>query len=457
MDNKSIMEYQKKFITNETLRIALDFSYCGLYIVNKDLDIVYINNTASEILNIPLDAVMNHKTTDYFSISYLKDIIEKDESCVDLLAVRNNVEIIISRYPLHNDFGNTIGALAIFQSISALQNSELKVRKRISKTALEAKYTFDNIICQSLAMKQLINQAKKYAKTASTVIITGESGTGKELFAQSIHNYSDRKEQPFVAINCAALPESILESELFGYAEASFTGAKKGGKSGLFQQAHMGTLFLDEIGELPLNLQSKLLRVLQEKQVRPIGSDKIIPLDVRILAATNKNLRTEVENGNFRLDLMYRLNVLNLYIPPLRSRPEDIYALVLHFLSKFRTDIYSINKDVIRTLISHLETYSFPGNVRELENIVERLALLLSDKDSETNIDSIITQITDPYFVPYQEQKNTPLKTIIELDERRKIEDALLQCGGNKSKAAELLNMSTATFWRKVNKYKIEV
>lgn len=457
MDIQSVMQYQKEFINPETLRIALDFSYCGLYVVNSDLDIVYMNNTASEILNIPMCAVMSKKTTDYFSISFLKEIIEKGGSQVDILDTRNNIEIIISRHPLHDDSGNIIGALAIFQSVSALQKNELNVRKMLSQNSLVARYNFSDVIFQSTSMKQVITQAQKYAKTKSTVLITGESGTGKELFAQSIHNYSDRKDQPFVAINCAALPESILESELFGYAEASFTGAKKGGKTGLFQQAHMGTLFLDEIGEMPINLQSKLLRVLQEKQVRPVGSNKIIPLDVRIIAATNKNLLSEVENGKFRLDLMYRLNVLNLYIPPLRERIEDIEVLILHCLSRFNTDIYSINKNLIKVLSTQLSNYAFPGNVRELENIVERLALVLTNEEQNLNIDAIMDQITDPYFSPNHEHANVSIKSTIEANERGRIEDALLKSGGNKSKAAALLNMSVSTFWRKVNKYGIQV
>jgi propionate catabolism operon transcriptional regulator len=286
-------------------------------------------------------------------------------------------------------------------------------------------------------------------------LITGESGTGKELFAQSIHNASKRKNAPFVAINCATLPESILESELFGYADASFTGAKKGGKTGLFQQAHMGTIFLDEIGELPISVQSKLLRVLQEKQIRPVGDDKIIPIDVRIISATNKNLFEDVDLGKFRLDLLYRINVLNLKIPPLRERPADIKAIAYSYFSKNYPQIYMKHENLINNILEDLKTYYFPGNVRELENILERLFLMLNSNLNYEGFKKIMHSLLDRGFLDLNNIVKDINLSEIEINEKQNLMEILVKNNNSRSRASKELGISLTTLWRRMKKYGI--
>lgn len=254
-----------------------------------------------------------------------------------------------------------IGYCIYVQREKDLEEVQLLAKKKQEQRGLCAKYTFSDLIHESAAMEKTISLAKAAAMSSYTVLITGESGVGKELFAQSLHNFSQRSAAPFVAVNCAALPESLLESELFGYESGSFTGANKGGKMGLFEQANGGTIFLDEIGDTSLHLQSRLLRILQEHQVVRIGSDRVIDVDIWIIAATNKDLREEVTKGNFRNDLFYRLNVFNIAVEPLRSRKADILPLMSHFLgAKF--------KELTKRDEAQLLLHDWPGNVRELES-----------------------------------------------------------------------------------------
>lgn len=267
------------------------------------------------------------------------------------------------------------GVVATFQEVSQLQKFEQSIRQKLYDKGLTAKFQLHQIIGESPALRKAKDLARTYAATDSTVMITGASGTGKELFAQSIHNLSSRCNAPFVAVNCAALPENLLESELFGYEEGAFSGAKKGGKIGLVELAHLGTLFLDEIGEMPLSLQTRILRMIQEKEVMRLGGDKIIPVNVRILVATNQDLTQLVATRKFREDLYYRLNVLPLHLPPLRERPEDISWLVEHFIQEFATK-RSIIKNISAEALEVLKEYPWFGNVRELANVVERLVLL---------------------------------------------------------------------------------
>lgn len=228
--------------------------------------------------------------------------------------------------------------MVAFQDVTRIQEMEGKFYRKIHLRGHVAKYTFDDILFQSSEIKRTIETAQRYSEVDSNILIIGETGTGKEIFAQSIHNHSNRKNNPFVAINCAALPENLLESELFGYAEGAFTGAMKGGKQGFFELAHRGTIFLDEIGEISPKMQSRSLRVLQEREIMRIGDDKVIPVDVRILSATNKDLMQMVKSNDFREDLYYRLSVLDLVLPPLRERREDIPLLVNAFIQKGLSD-----------------------------------------------------------------------------------------------------------------------
>lgn len=290
------------------------------------------------------------------------------------------------KYKLISGEASGIGTLITTSSASKILQEERQIRKSLVRKSSAAKYTFRDIIAMNAEMKKKVEIAKKFSQAHSNVLITGETGTGKELFAHSIHSASGRMTQPFVAINCATLPENLLESELFGYEPGSFSGASREGKVGLFELAHHGTIFLDEIGEIPVALQAKLLRVLQEKEIRRIGSTTVIPIDVRVIAATNVNIQEQIAQGRFRSDLLYRLNALEIYIPPLRERPDDVIPLME---GQLRIIAAELGKKVPKLTVEAqeiLRRYAWPGNVRELRNICERLVVLndAADVTAET-------------------------------------------------------------------------
>ena len=347
------------------------------------------------------------------------------------------------------------GVVITFQSVSKIQQMETQIRKRLSEQGLVAKYTFNDIIYKSELMEQTISLAKKYAAVSSNILIVGETGTGKELLAQGIHNLSERNKKPFVAINCAALPENLLESELFGYVEGAFTGSKKGGKVGLVEQAHQGTLFLDEISELPLNFQGELLRVLQERQVRRIGDDRVIDVDVRIIAATNRNLKKLAEEGTFRRDLLYRLDILKLYLPPLCDREEDVLLIFNHLLKKyngrFGKDIGGCTPQAQQLLLAH----PFEGNVRELRNLAERLCVM-----AENGMISEEQMLQALYPEDVKERSRKAAETARHVSRQKneadEIVEALRTTGGKKAEAAKMLNMDRTTLWRKIKQYGLD-
>lgn len=347
--------------------------------------------------------------------------------------------------------GEVSGVIFSLSDITMIQELETQIRNKLNERGLKAEYTFNDIVHESKVIDRTIEIAKQYAASDSNVIIVGETGTGKELFAQSIHNSSKRKNGPFVAINCAALPENLLESELFGYVEGAFTGTGKGGKMGLFEQAHGGTLFLDEIGEISMSMQTKLLRVLQERQVRRIGDNKVININVRIISATNRSILRMVESGRFRRDLMYRLDVLRLFLPPLRKRENDVELLFKSFLNK-----YSPGTQLDTKAYSLLHEYPFHGNIRELRNIVERTIVLKSGK--------IITyyDLKNALYPPDLEtseeydDRGSILSESLSFNEKETIERILNECNGNKTQASKKLGIDRSTLWRKMHKYKIE-
>jgi transcriptional regulator with PAS, ATPase and Fis domain len=298
-------------------------------------------------------------------------------------------------------------------------------------------------------MERAVNMAKKAAETASTVLLLGESGTGKEMFAHAIHHSSERAHQPFVKVNCAAIPSELVEAELFGFEEGSFTGAKKGGKAGKFEQAHKGTIFLDEIGDMPLAAQVKLLGVLQDREVHPVGGNQAIPVDVRVIAATNQDLVSLIEKGEFREDLYYRLHVMPIEIPSLKERSADIRKIADQLLRKIT---HHLGKDV--THISDetyylLEKHNWPGNVRELENVIER-AVNLADSDT-----------IEPEHLPYpmqsvsgaSEKKQGSLKSILAETEKKLVMEALRETNDNKLEAASRLGISRSSLYDRLEKY----
>lgn len=355
------------------LNVMLDSTDDGIIELDESGNIVLCNKNALKIINLERENVINRKGKDLLPNIQLEKILENKEIIKDELVKINNKILITTVYPImHSEkFYGTVVNIKEFDEVEKKQH---KIRKKLIGKGHRAKYTFNDIVGNSELINECKSIAKRMAKSNSSILITGETGTGKELFAQAIHNESKRKFHQFVAVNCGALPVSILESELFGYEEGAFTGARKGGKLGLFELAHKGTIFLDEIGEMPLNLQMKLLRVLQEKEIMRIGSDRVINIDIRVITATNKNLDKLIEENKFREDLYYRLKVLPLKIPPLRIRPEDIFSLINYYKNKFNGS-FKLNNEAKDVLLK----YNWKGNIRELRNFVEYFINL--DKD----------------------------------------------------------------------------
>ncbi|MEG1873634.1 MAG: sigma 54-interacting transcriptional regulator, partial [Ruthenibacterium sp.] len=346
-----------------------------LIAVNKQGIITAINNQAYHGYKLSLSEDMTgHPISDFYTpIDWQKTLATGTES--DTLHDHDGKPHLVNCKPIIV-YKQNAGVLITIQNVEDISKTEGKIRKELSAKGLVAKYYFSNIIGGSAVMRNSIATAYKYSQVDGSVLLIGETGTGKELFAHSIHNASRRSNQPFVAVNCAALPENLLESELFGYVDGAFSGAAKGGKTGLFELAHKGSIFLDEIGEVPIALQAKLLRVLQEKEIRRIGDDRVLPIDVRVISATNINIRERIESGQFRSDLYYRLNLLNLRLAPLRERPSDIPELVNFFVSKFACDYAKPAPKLTAEAMEQLCKYSWPGNARELRNLCERLTVL---------------------------------------------------------------------------------
>lgn len=334
--------------------------------------------------------------------------------------------------------------MAMAKEREKLKKENVSLRKRLGKED-----GFEEIFFKSDKMREVIDLGRKASQIKTTVLITGESGTGKELIAQAIHRASPRKAESFVAINCSAIPEQLLESELFGYVKGAFSGADRT-KRGLFEEAHGGTLLLDEIGELPLQLQTKLLRVLQEEEIRRLGDTTNIKIDVRIIAATSRDLKQDIESGKFRSDLFYRLNVLPIHIPPLRERKEDIPHLVNYFIGKFKAKlnprINGIGEDVMRRLLD----YPWHGNVRELENVIER-GVILTDSDIIQNLE--LGTSNDEGFKPIPKD-SISLREAWQRLEKDYIEMALSEAKGNRTEAAKLLGMSRRSLHYKLRRHR---
>lgn len=340
----------------------LDIAIIG---VDKDNFICSCNEGAEKILNRKSINLIGNSACDILSCVPFGEVRETQKEIRSRLVTVNGEYVNLNITPVIKA-ENYMGAFAVLQRFKEEEQKQHELRRQLLNKGHKAKYTFDDILGESGAIKKIKEIAKKMAKTNSAVLITGESGTGKELFAHAVHNYSDRKDYPFVAVNCAAIPENLLESELFGYEEGAFTGAKRGGKIGLFEFAHMGTLFLDEIEGMSPALQIKLLRVIQEKEIMKIGGDKVINIDVRIIAATNEELRKLVKENKFRKDLYYRINTLPIMIPPLREREDDVYLL----LERFKTEIGADFKFTPKAKEA-FKMYNWEGNIRELKNYVE--------------------------------------------------------------------------------------
>ena len=430
--------------------VAFDSLTEGI-IVTDEHNIARVYNPAAEkIFKIPRNQVIGQEMQAVLPSVGIHRAFESGQAELDILQEINGVHVASNHIPVLLD-GTRIGGVATFENVTKIQQLEQFIRKTNHAKGFVAKNKFEDILSIDPQMKELKALALLYASTDSSVVIHGESGTGKELFAQSIHNASHRANSAFVAVNCAALPENLLESELFGYEGGSFTGARREGKLGLFELAHTGTIFLDEVGEIPRSLQARLLRVLQEKEIMRIGGNKIIPVNIRIISATNIDLVRKIEQGSFREDLYYRLNVLNLELPSLKNRKQDIPLLATHFLKKM--DI-CVHDKRIQELTSLLINYDWPGNIRELYNIMERLSLLIISSPADEPWGNLLKKVLKTTSASGTEMSikinlENGLKVAVATVEQKYIEFLLAKHNQNYDEVARRLGISRTTLWRK--------
>lgn len=437
----------------ERFKTITDFVHDGIISIDEDEKIILINNNAKKIFNLE-DNNLGERIQEVVPQTRLHEVLKTGIPQLGELQDVGSSKITTNRIPIIVD-EKIKGVVATFSDVTDLQQLERNVRIKLSKKGFLAKYTFDDIIYSSEIMNECIIIAKRYSPYDSPILINGKTGVGKELFAQGIHNYSNRSNGPFVAINCAALPPNLIESELFGYVEGAFTGANRKGKAGLFELAHSGTIFLDEISELPLELQGRLLRVLQEKEVMRIGDDKVIPVDVRILCSTNKDLKEEIDEGSFREDLYYRINILSLNIPSLNERLEDIEILTKYFVKKYSDKFNKRIKEINQSLLEDLKHYNFKGNIRELEGIIERGIVLANDGRLDVaHLDDIVGEDGKEVSLDKKVLKEGifTINEEISLDElsAKYINYILKKYDGAINQTSKVLGVSRSTLWRKL-------
>ena len=453
---------------NDILEHVLDNGNEAYLAINQDGIVVMLNSAMTKLLNVNWSEAVGKDVTQILPDNYLQlaPVAGKGQ---DLELIRiNGKQALVSHYPMFRG-GKIAGAvckvimveprklltMAGIETTSGGNDTDGKLRNG-QGNSIGSRYNLDQIIGQGTAMKRLKEIITRVARGPSTVMIHGESGTGKELLAHALHSESPRRNKPFIKVNCAAIPENLLESELFGYQEGAFTGARRGGQVGKFELAHEGTIFLDEIGDMPLEMQAKLLRVLQEKEIERLGDNKTRHVNVRVVVATNRNIQELINDGLFREDLYYRINVVSLAALPLRERMEDIGELTDHFIQKFNHIFEYKVKGITREARELLARYHWPGNIRELENVIERAFNLLDGSIIEVN------QL--PFHLQQQDKKqcrpsvlNNDLPTLMEHVEKNALLEALNNSGGNKLQAAKTLGISRAWLYKKMKYYDIEL
>lgn len=455
------MGVKDSLLTDEMMDTIIANAFEWIVVVDHRGEIIYLNDSYSAFLDVDSKTVIGKHVTEVIENTRMHHVVQTGmEELADLQYIRGNY-MIANRVPIFNSNKEVIGAYGtvIFRDTSEWDkmNSHVKsmlgrIRNYLQEYEQQTgvKYTLEDIIGKSKLIQTLKEKVKHIASSDVSVLIRGESGTGKELFAHSIHQLSNRSSMPFIKINCAAIPEHLLESELFGYEEGAFTGAKKGGKKGKFLLADGGTLFLDEIGDMSLPMQIKLLRALQEGEVEPIGAQKPIQVNVRVIAATNRPLEKMMEEKRFRDDLYYRIHVIPFHIPSLRERTEDIPMLVEHFIQKIckRTGrrISSVTPDALTVL----SRYRWPGNIRELENVIQA-AVHLSTGDKLT-LEALPDYLTESYSIPFGSKS---LKETLEDAEKQAIIQTLENVHDDKLEAARLLGISKSSLYEKIKKYHI--
>ena len=435
----------------QQFQVLVDYSMEGIIGVDRDNIVRVFNPAAAKILRMSASSAIGRDIREILPAHYVDGCMQQGREYRGDILLLNQINVLLNLAPI-KVADEITGAIITFQEASRIVEMEEKIRKELYTKGLVAQYRFDSILGVSQEIAEIKRIAQEFSQIDATVLISGASGTGKELFAQSMHNSSLRKKGPFVAVNCASLPANLMESELFGYVEGAFTGANRKGKPGLFELAHKGTIFLDEISEMDKYGQSRLLRVLQERQVRRLGDDKNIPVDVRIIAASNRNLSRLVREGNFREDLFYRLNVLTLNLPILKERQGDIRHLAEYFLAEMCKKMgrnLSLDEESLRLL----QDYSWPGNVRELKNFVERLAIMARGPFITPNAIAAMFQNRE-----FEMGRQAPLvEPSGSSDERRAILSVLRSVNFNQTKAAAAMGIDRSTLYRKMKRYAIGI
>ena len=435
----------------QQFQVLVDYSMEGIIGVDRDNIVRVFNPAAAKILRMSASSAIGRDIREILPAHYVDGCMQQGREYRGDILLLNQINVLLNLAPI-KVADEITGAIITFQEASRIVEMEEKIRKELYTKGLVAQYRFDSILGVSQEIAEIKRIAQEFSQIDATVLISGASGTGKELFAQSMHNSSLRKKGPFVAVNCASLPANLMESELFGYVEGAFTGANRKGKPGLFELAHIGTIFLDEISEMDKFGQSRLLRVLQERQVRRLGDDKNIPVDVRIIAASNRNLSRLVREGNFREDLFNRLNVLTLNLPILKERQGDIRHLAEYFLAEMCKKMgrnLSLDEESLRLL----QDYSWPGNVRELKNFVERLAIMARGPFITPNAIAAMFQNRE-----FEMGRQAPLvEPSGSSDERRAILSVLRSVNFNQTKAAAAMGIDRSTLYRKMKRYAIGI
>ncbi|SEI00908.1 PAS domain S-box-containing protein [Halobacillus karajensis] len=455
----------------EILPVILESAYEGIAVVDENGILREFNHSYSRFTGISQDHALGRHVEDVIDNTRLPETLKTGMPERGVIQYIQGQPMIVHRIPIWKE-GKVVGAIGmlIFEGVTEvyriyerlqgtqreLESSQKTTEQKQTKTY---KMTLDQIIGDSERNADRKRLARKVAKTSATVLITGESGTGKELFARGIHHLSSFSSGPFVPLNCGAIPEQLFESEMFGYEEGAFTGARKGGKPGKFELAQNGTLFLDEIGEMPLMMQAKLLRVLQEKQVERVGGTHVYNINTRIIAATNRNLKELVEEGEFREDLYYRLNILEIPIPPLRDRPDDVPPLVSYYLKALCKKYEVSRKGLTSEAMAIFMNYEWPGNIRELINTLEKLVVMVDEDMIDTNHlpEEFIREerrkspMEESSYSLFHQVKNEKMER-----ERDLIEKTLKQTDGNKTKAAQQLGIHRTTLYQKLKKYRLE-
>ncbi|KYH29262.1 MULTISPECIES: sigma-54 interaction domain-containing protein [Clostridium] len=461
-DYKSVLEeLNKERNVREILNTILEIVYDGITVVDSNGIIIMISKAYAEFLEVDREAAIGKHVTEVIENTRMHIVAKTGIAEVAQLQKIKGRYMIATRIPIIKE-GKVQGAVGkvLFRNIKDFNSLYKKVRKiekdaemygGYVKESNTATYSFSNIIGNSKKLEEAKNIARKAALTNSNVLLKGESGTGKELFAHAIHNASDRAHGNFVKVNCAAIPVDLLESELFGYEKGSFTGANKEGKIGKFELADGGTIFLDEIGDMPLYMQAKLLRVLQEKEVERIGSVVTKRIDIRVVAATNRNLENMVKSGEFREDLYYRLNVVTINIPPLRERPEDIVTLTSFLIDKICNKLDKKISGISTKAMNYMKKYRWEGNVRQLENVLER-AINIVEYGGEIGLEHLPQDIMENII----EKPIEKLEDTLNKAEKEAILDALRVFNGNKTKVAKALNISRTTLYEKMTKHNIQ-